>query len=66
VEAGLPAGGTELFGEDPELESAWRAIPPPDAQHRPAPPMTLEIRQRSFRCEPLADASLGVVLVILP
>jgi len=62
--AGLPAGGTVLFEGDPALEPLWRAIPGPDAAHRPAPAFDLVLRGRPFRAEPLDGASLGIVLVV--
>ena len=63
--AELPGVGTELFTQDPALEAAWRAIPAPDAQHRAAAALELDLRGRCFRVEPLAAASLGLVLVVL-
>ena len=65
VREGLPPGGTAIFTEDAALETAWRAIPSPDAEHRAAPAVDLVIGQRAFRAEPLGGASLGVVLLIL-
>ena len=65
VQAELPAPGDPVFQGDPELESVWRAIPPPDPEHRAAAPVQLRIRERSFRAEPLDGPSLGVVLVVL-
>jgi hypothetical protein len=62
--AGLPAAGEPVFGDDPELEAAWRAIPPPDFENRAAAPVGLRVRGRDFRAEPLGGASLGVVLVL--
>lgn len=64
MEAGLPPGGAPIYGEDPELESAWRAIAPPDAEHRAAAPVVLSLREHAFKAEPLGGASLGVVLVV--
>ena len=61
--AGLPEAGAPVFLDDPELEAAWRAIPPPDAGDRPAEPVELCLRGAAFRAEPLAGVSLGVVLV---
>ena len=46
------------------MEAAWRAIAPPDAEHRAAAPVALRIRGRAFRAEPLGGPSLGVVLVL--
>lgn len=63
LQAGLPAAGEPVFLEDSELERAWRAIPPPDADHRPAGPVQLSLRGLPFRAEPLAGPSLGIVLV---
>jgi hypothetical protein len=63
-QAGLPAAGEPVFLDDPALEQAWRAIPGPDGEHRPAAPETVLLRQRPFRAEPLAGASLGIVLVV--
>ena len=62
--AGLPAAGEPVFRDDPELEAAWRAIAPPDAEHRAAAAVALRIRGRAFRAEPLGGPSLGVVLVL--
>ena len=62
--AGLPAAGEPVFRDDPDLETAWRAIAPPDAEHRAAAPVSLRIRGRAFRAEPLGGPSLGVVLVL--
>ena len=64
VAAGLPPGGAVIFDEDPELEAAWRAIPGPDAEHRPAGPVALTLAGRPFRAEPLGGASLGIILVL--
>jgi hypothetical protein len=64
VQAGLPLGGAALFEGDPDLEAAWRAIPGPDAEHRPAQAVELVIRQRPFRAEPLGGPSLGIILVV--
>ena len=63
TEAGLPAGGEVIFAGDPALEGLWRAIPGPDAEHRPAGALELSIRGRVFRAEPLGGLSLGIVLV---
>jgi len=63
LEAGLPEPGEPVFLQDPELERAWRAIPAPDPEHRPAPPVALRLRGREFQAEPLGGLSLGVVLV---
>ena len=65
IQDGLPQPGDPVFQGDPELEAAWRAIPPPDAEHRAADRVDLRIQDRPFRAEPLGGASLGVVLVIL-
>jgi hypothetical protein len=62
--AGLPPVGDTLHGEDEALAEAWRALGPPDAEHRPAPPVALTIGLRPFRAEPLGGASLGLVLVV--
>ena len=62
--AGLPPAGTALFTADAALEPLWRAIPGPDAEHRPAPPQDLVIREAAFRAEPLGGPSLGIVLVV--
>jgi len=62
--AGLPEVGEPLFLDDPALESAWRAIAPPDAEHRAAAPVELRVRGRALRAEPLDGPSLGVVLVL--
>ena len=63
---GLPPGGSELWAQDPALESSWRSIAAPDAEHRPAPAVLLELAGQGFRAEPLGGASLGVVLVVRP
>jgi len=64
IEGGLPEPGEPVYGTDPELEKAWRAIPPPDPGHRPAAPVALWLHERSFTAVPLAGPSLGVVLVV--
>ena len=64
LQDGLPEPGEPLFRDDPELEAAWRAIPPPAPDHRPAAPAALRIHGRSFTGTPLAGPSLGVVLVV--
>ena len=61
--AGLPAGGEVLYDGDAALEALWKAIPAPDAQHRPAGAQDLLIRGRVFTAEPLSGLSLGIVLV---
>ena len=63
--AGLPEPGEPVFLGDPKLEEAWRASPPPDAEHRAAAPVALRVRDLPLRAEPLGGASLGVVLVVL-
>lgn len=62
----LPEVGSVLFGEDPALADAWRAIAPPDTEHRAAAPVELTLAQAegAFWAEPLHGASLGVVLVV--
>jgi len=65
IAAGLPEAGARIFQDDPELEAAWRAIPAPDAEHRPADPVRLRLQSRAFQAQPLGGASLGVVLVTL-
>jgi hypothetical protein len=64
VAAGLPPVGDTLHGPDEALATAWRALAPPDADHRPAAPVVLAIALRPFRAEPLGGASLGLVLVV--
>ena len=64
LQAGLPEPGEPVFLEDPELETAWRAIPPPDPGHRPAAPVALRLRAQACTATPLAGPSLGVVLVV--
>ena len=61
--AGLPEPGEPVFRADSGLERAWRAIPPPDPEHRPAAPVALQLGGREFQAEPLGGLSLGVVLV---
>ena len=63
-EAGLPEPGEPVYRDDPGLEAAWKAIPAPDPEHRPAAPVRLELRGGAFLAEPLAGPSLGVVLVV--
>jgi hypothetical protein len=59
----LPETGEPLFALDPALEAVWRAIPAPDAEHRPAPALELTVVGRPFQAVPLGGASLGIVLV---
>lgn len=60
---GLPEPGEALFVEDAALEAAWRAVPAPGPDHRPADPLALRVRGRAFTATFLGGASLGVVLV---
>ncbi|BDU71621.1 hypothetical protein [Mesoterricola silvestris] len=60
----LPAPGEPVFRDDPALEAAWRAIPGPGPDHRPADPGPLTLRGRAFTATCLGGASLGVVLLV--
>ncbi len=60
----LPGPGEPVFGGDPSLEAAWRGIPAPGPDHRPAAPGTLTLRGRAFTATCLGGASLGVVLLV--
>ncbi len=62
--SGLPEPGDALWGEDAALEAAWRAIPAPDAEHRPADPVVLTVAGRAFRATCFGGASLGVVMLV--
>lgn len=61
---GLPGPGDPVWGTDPELETAWRALPPPGPDHAPAPDADLALAGRGFRATFLAGPSLGVVLLV--
>lgn len=61
--AGLPAKGALIHrGEAPAL-AAWSAIPAPGADGRVSPPFLFQEGGRSFRATPLAEESLGLVLI---
>ena len=61
--AGLPEGGRKIWGEDTAAESAWRAIPGPDAENRVGPAIRFDLTGRSFLAEPMDGENLGIVLV---
>jgi len=64
TEEGLPEAGELVFLGDAALETAWRAIQPPDPGHRPAPAVDVRIGDRAFLVRPLEGPSLGVILVV--
>ena len=61
--AGLPAKGAVLCGGDAGAQAAWAAIPAPAEDGRVAPPFAFELGGRRFKATPLAEESLGLVLV---
>lgn len=63
ISAGLPEGGRKVWGEDATAESAWRAIPSPNAEDQAGEPVRFVMAGRSFLAEPMGGESLGIVLV---
>jgi hypothetical protein len=62
---GLPGAGSRIHSGDPALESAWKALPAPDAEGHAGPPREVVLRGRAFTATPLEGASLGIVLLSL-
>ncbi len=63
--AGLPGAGSRLHSGDAALESAWKALPPPDAEGHAGPPVGVVLQGRTFTATPLEGASLGIILLSL-
>lgn len=61
--AGLAEAGRKIWGEDSAAESAWKTIPPPDAEGRVGGAVRIVLGSRAFEAEPLDGTSLGIVLV---
>lgn len=61
--AGFPAKGAVIHRGDATAQAAWTAVPAPAADGRVAPPFTFELGGRRFKATPLAEESLGLVLV---
>ena len=61
--AGLPAKGELIHRGEPAALGAWSAIPAPGADGSASPAFVFRLGDRSFKATPLAEESLGLVLV---
>lgn len=61
--AGLPAKGELVHRGEAGAQAAWSAIPAPTAEGAPAPAFRFELGGRRLRATPLAEESLGLVLI---
>lgn len=61
--AGFPAKGRMIHGGEAAAQTAWSAIPAPGADGTVSPAFTFHLGGRAFKATPLAEESLGLVLV---
>ena len=61
--AGFPAKGRMIHGGEDEAQTAWSAIPAPGADGSVSPAFSFRLGGRSFKATPLAEESLGLVLI---
>jgi hypothetical protein len=61
--AGFPAKGRMIHGGESAAEAIWSAIPAPGADGTVSPAFSFQLGARSFKATPLAEESLGLVLV---
>ncbi|HTL99466.1 MAG TPA: hypothetical protein VL181_11750 [Holophagaceae bacterium] len=62
-EGGLPAKGSAIHRGDEAAQEAWSAIPAPGSDGSVGAPFTFHLGGRAFKATPLAEESLGLVLV---
>lgn len=61
--AGFPAKGRMIHGGEEEAQTVWSAIPAPGADGSVSPAFSFRLGGRAFKATPLAEESLGLVLV---
>lgn len=61
--AGFPAKGRMIHGGEDAAQAAWSAIGAPGADGSVSPAFSFQMGGRSFKATPLAEESLGLVLV---
>lgn len=61
--AGFPAKGEVIHRGESAAQAAWSAISAPGADGSVSPAFVFRLGGRSFRATPLAEESLGLVLV---
>ena len=61
--AGFPAKGRMIHGGEAAAQNAWSVIPAPGADGTVSPAFSFTLGGRSFKATPLAEESLGLVLI---
>jgi len=61
--AGFPAKGRMIHDGEAAAQTAWSAVPAPGADGSVAPAFSFQVGGRAFKATPLAEESLGLVLV---
>jgi len=61
--AGFPAKGRMIHGGEAAAQTAWSAIPAPGADGSVSAAFSFQLGGRSFKATPLAEESLGLVLI---
>ncbi len=61
--AGFPAKGASIHGGEAEAQSRWSAIPAPTAEGSVGAAFTFSVGGRVLKATPLAEESLGLLLV---
>ncbi len=61
--AGFAAKGEVIHRGEPAAQALWSAIPAPSADGRVSPPFSFQVGGRAFKATPLAEESLGLLLI---